>query len=73
MYKFQYMLVLLQCNRCAPKLTCGLNLKLKVALVLMERSVCQAGSCATYSSATFYNNDICAWNTRHIHKGRKYT
>lgn len=45
-------------------LTCGLDLKLKIAFVLMQRSIGQTASRATYPPATLYNDNICACKTK---------
>lgn len=49
----------------APQPTCGLNLKLKVALVLMERGGRNAAACATYSSATFHDDNVRACDSKY--------
>lgn len=41
-------------------LTSGLNLELKVTFVLMQRSVSQAASSATYPPAALHNDNVCA-------------
>lgn len=41
-------------------LTSGLNLELKVTFVLMQRSVSQAASSATYPPAALDDDDVCA-------------
>lgn len=45
-------------------LTSGLNLKLKITFVLVQRSVGQTASSATYPPAALYNDNICACNTK---------
>lgn len=42
-------------------LTGGLDLELKVTLVLMQRSIGEAAPSATYPPATLHNNHIRAW------------
>lgn len=44
-------------------LTSGLNLKLKITFVLVQRSVGQTASSATYPPAALYNDNICACKT----------
>lgn len=45
-------------------LTSGLDLKLKITFVLVQRSVGQAASGSTYPSAALYNDNICACKTK---------
>ncbi len=45
-------------------LTSGLDLKLKITFVLVQRSVGQTASSATYPPAALYNDNICACKTK---------
>lgn len=45
-------------------LTSGLDLELKITFVLVQRSVGQTASSATYPPAALYNDDICACKKR---------
>lgn len=47
-------------------LTSGLDLKLKITFVLVQRSVGQTASSATYSPAALHNDHICACKTKTI-------
>lgn len=41
-------------------LTSGLNLELKITFVLMQRSISQAATSATYPPSAFDNDNVCA-------------
>lgn len=45
-------------------LTSGLDLKLKITFVLVQRSVGQAAPGATYPPAALHNDNICACETK---------
>lgn len=48
----------------SQELTSGLDLKLKITFVLVQRSVGQTASSATYPAAALYNDNICACKTK---------